>query len=143
MALVWAVRRPVSTPLVGDALSVSYVLDILAVAIALGSVWLTLTAIWTLGKQWNVRATLVEDHKLITTGPYRIVRHPIYLGMLGMMIATGIAGSYWHVLLVAIVLAVAGTVVRIRYEERLLLEAFGQEFEAYRGNVRALLPWVY
>lgn len=143
MALVWAVRRPVNTPLIGHFLSGSYVLGVLAVAIAVGSVWLTLAAIRALGKQWNVRATLVEDHKLITTGPYHIVRHPIYVGMLGMMVATGMAGSYWYVLLVAAVLGVTGTVVRTRYEERLLREAFGHEFEAYRRNVRALLPMVY
>ncbi len=76
---------------------------------------LTLAAIRALGRQWNVKATLVENHKLITTGPYRMVRHPIYLGMLGMMAATGVARSYWYVLLFAIVLGTAGTVVRIRY----------------------------
>jgi protein-S-isoprenylcysteine O-methyltransferase Ste14 len=142
MALVWSVRRPVNSPLIERATLLTYAIDLLAIAIAVGSVWVTLAAVRTLGKQWNVRATLVEDHKLITTGPYRLVRHPIYLGLLGMLVATGMACSQWCALLVATVVAVGGTLIRVRDEERLLLEAFGQEFEAYRKSVRAFLPWV-
>jgi protein-S-isoprenylcysteine O-methyltransferase Ste14 len=142
-ALVWSVHRPANTPLIEFGLLITYAYDLLAVAIAICSVWLTLAAVRELGKQWNVTAILVEDHKLITSGPYRIVRHPIYLGMLGMLIATGIAQSQWYVILPGLAFAVAGTMVRVHFEEKLLLEAFGQEFESYRKNVPSLFPRIY
>ena len=108
-----------------------------------GSVWVALAAVRELGQQWNVKAALVEDHKLITSGPYGLVRHPIYLGMFGMLIATGMANSRWYALLVAAALALVGIVIRVQSEEKLLLEAFGQEFETYRKRVRAFLPWIF
>jgi protein-S-isoprenylcysteine O-methyltransferase Ste14 len=141
--LIWFVRRPVNTPIIELGIYITYSIDFLAVVIAIVSIWFMLTAIRELGKQWNVTAVLVEDHKLITSGPYRIVRHPIYLGMLGMLVATGIAQSEWYVILPGLALAIAGTLVRVHFEEKLLLLTFGQEFESYRKNVPALFPWIY
>jgi protein-S-isoprenylcysteine O-methyltransferase Ste14 len=51
-------------------------------------VGLTGSAVCALGKQWSIAARVVEGHELITDGPYRIVRHPIYAGMLGLLVAT-------------------------------------------------------
>ena len=48
------------------------------------------SAIKELGKQWSFQARLIEDHKLVTSGVYQIVRHPIYAAMLGKLLATGI-----------------------------------------------------
>jgi protein-S-isoprenylcysteine O-methyltransferase Ste14 len=141
MALVWWVRRPVGSAIVPGSLEASYVLDLVACIIALASIGLVLAAIRSLGKQWNVRAMLVDQHALVTTGPYAIVRHPIYTGMLGLMIATGLVNSYWYVVVAAIVVAFVGTGVRIRQEEQLLREQFGAEFEAYQQTVPAFLPW--
>ena len=70
----------------------------------------------------------------------RLVRHPIYTGMLGLLLATGVAVSYWPALLIALFVFLTGTVIRIRSEERLLRETFGAEFEAYTQRVPALLP---
>jgi len=103
MALVWWIRRPVGLAFVPTSLVASYLLDLLACCLTVGSIWLILAAIRLLGKQWNVRAIVVEHHQLITTGPYSFVRHPIYTGMFGLMLATGIANSYWYSLLAAIV----------------------------------------
>lgn len=103
---------------------------------------MVLAAVRTLGKQWSVAARLVENHTLVTTGPYGIVRNPIYTGMFGMMLATGLAISYWWILPPAIVLFWFGTMVRIRREENLLHEAFGNEFEQYSRRVPALVPFL-
>jgi protein-S-isoprenylcysteine O-methyltransferase Ste14 len=115
----------------------------LTVAIAVASVWLINAAARRLGKQWSLAARLVEGHTLIQDGPYRFVRNPIYLGMFGMLVATGLAAAQWVPMLIAIVLFAAGTCVRVRSEERLLRQAFGPEFDAYSRRVAALLPGIY
>ena len=102
--------------------------------------WMAVAAIRTLGKQWSYEARLIEGHRLVVAGPYSHVRHPIYTAMLGMMIATGVAFSVWWALLAALVLYAAGTAIRVRAEERLLQEAFGEDFEAYRRYVPAVIP---
>lgn len=112
-------------------------------ALALGSAWLIAAAVRTLGKQWAVSARLVEDHKLVTAGPYRFVRNPIYTGMLGMLIATGLAMEHWLATIPAIIFFVVGMVLRVRSEEKLLREAFGTEFDAYAQRVPAALPGIF
>ena len=97
----------------------------------------------TLGKQWALAARLVEGHELIQDGPYRFVRNPIYTGMFGMLIATGLAVTTWPLLLVATILFALGTYVRVRIEEKLLRQAFGERFEQYARKVPALIPGIY
>ena len=138
--LVWGVRRPEGTAVLDLGAPAVLMLDAFAVALAAGSALLTLAAIRTLGRQWNIRAALVEGHTLITMGPYRIVRHPIYVAMIGMLVATGLALSRWPALSLGLVLAIAGTMVRVREEESLLRAAFGAQFETYRRAVPAFLP---
>jgi protein-S-isoprenylcysteine O-methyltransferase Ste14 len=118
-------------------------LSALIVTIAVGSVWLVAAAVRTLGKQWAVPARLVEGHKLITAGPYAYVRNPIYTGMLGMLIATGLAMEHWIATIAAIVIFAIGLFIRVRSEEKLLRAAFGQEFEDYEKRVSAVLPGIY
>ena len=141
--LVWGVRRPIFTPIVSSNRAISIVTGLLAICAAVSSVWLITMAVKTLGKEWSLTARLVEGHKLATSGPYAFVRHPIYSGMLGMLVATGLAISHWAVLLAALVIFFLGTTIRIRSEERLLREAFGEQFETYARRVRAIVPGLY
>jgi protein-S-isoprenylcysteine O-methyltransferase Ste14 len=85
---------------------------------------------------------VLEGHKLVTEGPYGIVRNPIYAGMFGMLIATGLATSQFAYLVVATAVYRLGTTIRIRSEEKLLREAFGEQFREYERLVPALLPRV-
>lgn len=140
--LVWGVRRPTFTPLSGNE-AISIVTGLLAICAAVSSIWLITTAVKTLGKEWSLTARLVEGHKLATSGPYALVRHPIYSGMLGMLVATGLAISHWAALLAALLLFFIGTTIRVRSEEKLLREAFGEEFETYARRVRAIVPGLY
>src|SRR4030095_10635863 len=96
--VVWGVHRKAFSPIVATT-SVAIVTSILASCAAIGSVWLVTAAVKTLGKEWSLTAGLVEGHKLATNGPYAFVRHPIYTGMLGMLMATGLAVSHWAGLL--------------------------------------------
>lgn len=144
--LVWGVQRPGFTPITAGTRwreIVALAAGVLAVVAAAGSVWLITAAVKTLGKEWSVTARLVEGHELATTGPYARVRHPIYTGMLGMLVATGLALSRWQALLIAVVVFFIGTIIRVRSEEKLLREAFGEQFENYAQRVPAIVPGLY
>jgi protein-S-isoprenylcysteine O-methyltransferase Ste14 len=143
--LVWfqPPRRPFLPPVAALSGVPGIVFSVLTVAIAAASGWVLESAVRTLGKQWALRARLIEDHKLITVGPYAYLRNPIYTGMLGMLIATGLATEHWVGTIVAIPVFAVGMVIRVRREEKLLREAFGEEFEEYARRVSAVLPGIY
>jgi protein-S-isoprenylcysteine O-methyltransferase Ste14 len=141
--LVWTFRRPPFTPIVLSGKVLEIALAVLTMAMAIGSVWFVSAAVRTLGKQWSLAARVLEGHKLITSGPYSVVRNPIYTGMFGMLLATGLAISHWIGLLMAIIVFAIGTAVRVRSEERLLRGAFGDEFEAYARKVPAVVPFLF
>ena len=141
--LVWSIHRQSFTPIIALGKPFDIALAMLTIVLVIGSVWFASAAIRTLGKQWSIAARLVEGHKLITEGPYRIVRNPIYTGMFGMLLATGLAISHWIGLLIAIIVFAIGTAIRVRSEERLLRGAFGEEFEEYARSVRAVVPFLF
>jgi protein-S-isoprenylcysteine O-methyltransferase Ste14 len=142
-AFVWSIRRAWFSPIVSVSNSVEIALAILTMALGIASVWFITVAIRTLGKQWSLGARLIEGHQLITAGPYRLVRNPIYTGMFGLLLATGLAVSHWVGLLIAIVVYGIGTVVRVRSEEKLLRGAFGAEFDSYARRVPAVIPFLF
>ncbi len=139
-ALVWIIRRHWLTPMFGANKFSEIILALVTILLAVGSVWFCAAAIRTLGVQWSLAARVVEGHKLVTQGPYSIVRNPIYTGMFGMLLATGLPVSHWIGLLLAVVTFAIGTFIRVRSEERLLREMFGSEFDEYARRVRAVIP---
>jgi protein-S-isoprenylcysteine O-methyltransferase Ste14 len=142
-AVVWSLRRQLFTPIVTLGKYFDIVVACLTMVFALGSVWLVSAAVRTLGKQWSLAARVLEGHKLITSGPYSVVRNPIYTGMFGMLLATALAISHWIGLVIAIAVFTIGTVIRVRSEEKLLREAFGDEFEAFARRVPAVVPFLF
>lgn len=141
--IIWFFPRPYFSPIIPMPKTAELAMTILTIAIAAASVWLCGAAVRTLGKQWTYQARVVEGHELITQGPYSLVRNPIYLGMLGMLLATGLAVGRWPVLVIAIIVFLAGTEIRIRTEEKLLREAFGEKFDEYAGRVSAFIPKIF
>src|SRR6266478_5700796 len=139
--IVWSIRRTWFTPMFPNK-SFEIGLAVLTMVLAAWSVWFCSAAIRTLGEQWSLAARVVEGHKLVTKGPYSIVRNPIYTGMFGMLLATGLAVSHWIGLVIAIAIFAIGTFIRVRSEERLLREMFGPEFEAYARKVPAVIPFL-
>ena len=139
--IVWSIRRTWFTPMFPNR-SLEIGLAVLTMVLAVWSVWFCSTAIRTLGEQWSLAARVVEGHKLVTKGPYSIVRNPIYTGMFGMLLATGLAVSHWIGIAIAIVIFAIGTFIRVRSEERLLREMFGPEFDAYARKVPAVIPFL-
>jgi len=140
-ALVWSVRRPMFSPILNLGWPFEIAMAVIITALVACSVWIVTTAVRALGKQWSLTARLVEGHALITEGPYRFVRHPIYTGMIGMLLATGLVMTYWFILLAAIVFFLVGTNIRTRSEERLLQNEFGAAYESYVRRTPALIPW--
>jgi protein-S-isoprenylcysteine O-methyltransferase Ste14 len=141
--IVWGARREAFTPMISGSETLEIAAGIVAVLAAIGSVMLIMSAVKTLGKEWSLTARLVEGHKLATSGPYAYLRHPIYTGMLGMLLATGLAISHWWAVLAALLAFIMGTVIRVRSEEKLLREAFGQEFDDYSQRVSAIVPGLF
>ena len=138
-AVAWAVHRPYFTPPTGNEV-VNIVVALLAASLALFSVWFVVAAARALGRQWSFAARVVEGHRLVTEGPYSLVRHPIYTGMLGMLLATCAATTIPLAVPFAVAVYVIGTLVRVRSEEKLLRETFGPDFDAYARRVRAFIP---
>ena len=104
-----------------------------------------LLAIWArqhLGRNWSGAITAKVDHQLIRTGPYRLVRHPIYSGMLGMFLGTAFVSGELHGLLAVVIIAVAYW-RKIRLEEQHLRNVFGFAYDEYRQKSWALIPGLY
>jgi protein-S-isoprenylcysteine O-methyltransferase Ste14 len=97
--------------------------------------------VW-LGRNWSGTVTLKEDHELIRGGPYRRVRHPIYTGILLAVLGSAFAEGQWRAL-VALALITAAFLHKIKVEERVLTEQFGDAYRQYQTEVPALLPGVY
>ena len=141
--LIWGLRRtPFLSPFVDDQFVLNIILQFSAVLLAVGSVWMANSAIKELGKQWSLQARLIEDHKLITGGVYQIVRHPIYAAMLGMLVATAFALSHWLVTIIAAAIFLTGTKIRTVSEEKLLRDAFPDQYEVYAQKVPAFVPFI-
>lgn len=109
--------------------------------LALASI-LSWTGARTLGLQWRVDAGLNADHQLVTAGPYRVIRHPIYTSILCLMWGVGVMLAPWQLFLAATVLALVGTEIRVRIEDRLLASRFGEQFRQYQQSVPAYLPFI-
>lgn len=93
-----------------------------------------------LGRNWSGTVTIKQDHELITTGPYALVRHPIYTGLLLAFIGTAFARGEWRGLL-AVAIASAALWRKLRVEERWMSGQFGERYEEYKRRVPALVPF--
>lgn len=142
-AFVFTVRREPFTNIFQMNSSIQILLTIISGTLAIASVWLGLSAVKTLGKQWNIKAQIIEGHELITTGPYKIVRHPIYSALFGLLIVTGYSITQLWAFIIAIVLYFIGTIFRTRVEEQLLIQHFGDQYEKYKKKVPAIIPYIY
>jgi protein-S-isoprenylcysteine O-methyltransferase Ste14 len=105
----------------------------------------TLFYFWSrtyLGRLWSGQITIMQGHHLVETGPYRLLRHPLYTGVIGMFVGTAIVSGQYHALL-GIAMCIIAYARKIPMEEAALRAEFGEAFEEYRRKRWAFIPWVY
>lgn len=113
-----------------------------AVLLLAGAAMLSWTGVAALGPQWRIDAGLNPDHQLVRSGPYSFVRHPIYASMLCLLLGTGLVLAPWPLLLIALLVFLIGTEIRVRIEDGLLALRFGEQFTEYKRQVPAYVPWL-
>ena len=138
LGLAWLVHAPLAGPELWEPTSVTT-----AAGAALGIASLGVAA-WSLivFRSWRVRAEVDSDHELMTDGPFRLVRHPIYAAIIGLYAASFVLVPRAGIL-VALLAMASSHDLRARAEEEALLQAFGVHYERYMRRTRRLLPGVY
>ena len=138
--LLWVPRIPL--PVLGDRF-----LPLTAWPFWTGAVFTAgglLFAVWArihLGMNWSGIVTIKEGHELITSGPYAIVRHPIYTGLLLAFAGSALALAQWRGVL-AMIIASWALWRKLRFEERWMHAQFGERYQAYSRRVAALVPFL-
>jgi len=111
----------------------------LGLAVLVVSTVFALWARFALGTAWSIAPEAGGDRRLHTSGPYGVTRHPIYTGLLGMIIGSALlTGSGQVIILVPVGLVLF--LVKIHFEERLLTATFPDEYTRYRRRVPQLVP---
>jgi protein-S-isoprenylcysteine O-methyltransferase Ste14 len=139
VALLWLDRVPV--PFLNERIYPwspwEFWLAALITAAGLGfTVWARLH----IGRNWSGLVTVKQSHELVTTGPYSMVRHPIYTGLLVAFVGSAMARGEWRGAL-AVAIAWVALWRKLQLEERWMLESFGEQYAAYRQRVPALIPF--
>lgn len=94
-----------------------------------------------LGRNWSATVQLKQDHDLITGGPYRLVRHPIYTGLLLLFLGNAVMVGDWRGLL-AVAIVFVSFWRKLRLEEAWLTQHFGEPYRLYQARTKALIPAV-
>ena len=110
-------------------------------ALCIGSAAFAAWAMWSLGRSYGIRMDIFEGHRLVTEGPYRVVRHPMYLGILLFHVGASLALESTLLLAATLLYVVPLTAIRIVAEDKVLAAAFGESFGSYRRRVPTLLPF--
>jgi protein-S-isoprenylcysteine O-methyltransferase Ste14 len=120
----------------------SIVVHVVIIVLTVTGLVVAIAARRTLAGNWSRAVAFKEDHELVTTGLYRYVRHPIYTGILLMILGTALfVGTPSAVVgFLVIVLAIW---FKLRAEEELLTEHFPREYPAYKNRTRSLIPYAF
>lgn len=125
----------------GRFLPASYLFIAVGLAVELMGLFLAIWARRCLGRNWSGEISIKVEHTLIRFGPYKLLRHPIYTGLLAMYVGTALVTGRW-LAIVGLALAVFAYWRKIRLEEANLNVAFGADYDAYRRETWALVPGV-
>lgn len=114
----------------------------IGVVMALAGFALTFWARFTIGRNWSALVALKEQHEFVRSGPYAIVRHPIYSGFILAALGTALVSGELHAFIAVALLAVAWG-YKARLEEQFMSSQFGETYKEYCRNVKGLIPFVY
>ncbi len=116
--------------------------NIVGLGLFVGGLTTALVAVGTLRRFYHSTLMTRKDHQLITHGIYRFMRHPIYLGVIVMVMGVPVYASSWFGLATMSVL-IPILLNRIRLEERMLTEEFGNAYRTYQDTTSKLIPFIY
>ncbi len=97
---------------------------------------------WThvcLGKEWSINLQLRDDHRLIRSGPYSRIRHPMYTALFAIYIGIGLISNNYAALAL-ILMVVISLLLRVPKEEKMMIEKFGDEYRAYMKKTGRFFP---
>ena len=114
---------------------------IAGLAIAIASAVFAAWAMWSLGRSYGIRMDLFDGHRLVTGGPYRLTRHPMYFWIVSFHVGATLAMESLALLAITLVYVIPFTAMRIRAEDSVLASGFGDEFRTFAGRVPALVPF--
>jgi protein-S-isoprenylcysteine O-methyltransferase Ste14 len=117
-------------------------MTVAVVIFALGLV-LRWWSILVLGKFFTVEVAIASDHKLVVRGPYKIVRHPSYSGLMLAFVGFALTLQNWVSLALVLVPIAAALAYRVRIEETALVGAFGDEYRNYSRTTKRLIPGIF
>ncbi|MBO0853046.1 MAG: isoprenylcysteine carboxylmethyltransferase family protein [Nocardia sp.] len=127
--------------------ALGFTLPYAAYAVILVVAWvgiaLRLWSIITLGRYFRAIVHIQQDHQLVRTGPYRVLRHPSYTGMLLALLAFSVTNANIGAIIVYDACILAAVWYRIRIEERVLLDGLGDEYAQYMGETHRLIPGIW
>lgn len=114
----------------------------MAIALAAAGAGLAVWARLSLGTNWSARVTIKQQHELVRSGPYAVVRHPIYSGLLLMVLGTAVEIGQVRGFL-ALALAFTGWFLKSRTEDAFMEQHFGGEYLQYKQQVKGLIPGIF
>ena len=116
-------------------------LQIIGAVLLISATAFTFWARWVLGTMWAAVAEIKEDHQLRTEGPYRITRHPIYTGLMTMLLGSMLMGGF-GIWVLYFIIGLIAVIIKATSEERLLKETFGEQYTQYQQRVPQLIPGI-
>ena len=111
--------------------------------LALAGLIIRVTSIMKLKQQFTYTVTKIENHELIETGLYKIIRHPGYLGQIIIFLGISVCLSNWLSILLMVIPVLSGYLNRINVEERFMVEQMGQKYLDYQKRTKRLIPSIY
>lgn len=118
-------------------------LFIIGAVIAISGLIIRINSILTLKQQFTYTVTKIENHELIETGLYKVIRHPGYLGQLIIFLGITVSLSNWISILSMMISVLIGYIYRIKTEEKFMIEQLGDKYIDYQKRTKRLIPSIY
>lgn len=123
--------------------SIPGVITAVGACLMMAGIWLFWRSHVDLGRNWSVSLELREGHKLVTVGVYRRVRHPMYSAMVLWALAQALLLPNWLSGMAGMIGISVLLILRMKSEERLMLDGFGEEYRQYMGQTKRLVPGLF
>ena len=112
----------------------------IGIAIFIVAIWLLWRSHYDLGRNWSVTVEIKASHKLITDGVFKYIRHPMYAAHILWGIAQILLIHNWLAGMASLVIIIPMYILRIRREEKTMLQQFGEEYREYMNNTGRIIP---